>query len=91
MDLDLVSRECFFTVFLGSALSLYCLPFSLLLFCQQVVWDLEDSGPLFVFSSLPPFLVGVFIWIGTPWAKGGMLARDMARMACMACGLKLRA
>jgi len=55
------------------------LPFSLLLFCQQVVWDLEDSGPLFVFSSLPPFLIGLSILFGTPWAKGGVLARDLAR------------
>ena len=55
------------------------LPFSFLLFCQQVVWDLEDSGPSFVFSFLPPFLIGLFTLFGTPWAKGGVLARDLAR------------
>ena len=55
------------------------LPFTLLLFCQQVVWDLEDSGPSFVFSSLPPFLIGLFTLFGTPWAKGGVLARNLAR------------
>jgi hypothetical protein len=36
-------------------------------------------GPLFVFSSLPPFLLGLFTLFGTPWAKGGVLARDLAR------------
>jgi len=55
------------------------LPFSFLLFCQQVIWDLEDSGPLFVFSSLPPFPIGLSTLFGTPWAKGGVLARDLAR------------
>jgi len=55
------------------------LPFYLLLFCQQVVWDLEDSGPLFIFYSLSPFLIGLFTLFGTPWANGGVLARDLAR------------
>jgi len=54
------------------------LPFSLL-FCQQVVWDLEDSGPSFVFFSLSPFLIGRFTLFGTPGAKGEVLARDLAR------------
>jgi len=37
------------------------------------------SGPSFVFPSLPPFVIGLFTLFGTPWAKGGVLARDLAR------------
>jgi len=68
------SRGSIFLLHFGSFL-----PFSFFLFCQKIVWDLEDSGPSFVFSSLPPFPIGLSTLFGTPWAKGGVLARDLAR------------
>jgi hypothetical protein len=55
-------------------------------------WDLEDSGPSFVFSSLPPNQIGLSTLFGTPRAKGGALARDLAQWLfwCLAQGLGMR-
>jgi hypothetical protein len=72
LDLDLVSGECFFV-------RVQVFPYLSFSFVNRLFGTRRISGPSFVFSSLPPFLLGLFTLFGTPWAKGGVLARDLAR------------
>jgi len=71
--LNLVSKECFFVTF-------RVFPSLLFSFANRLFGTWRISGPSFVLSSLPPFLIGLFTLFGTPWAKGGVLARDLARL-----------
>jgi len=54
-------------------LSLLCVSFVNRLFGTRRI-----AGPLVVVSSLLHFLIRLFTLFGTPWAKGGVLARDLA-------------
>jgi hypothetical protein len=47
-------------------------------FVNRLFGTWRISGPSFVFSSLPPFLIGLSTLFGMPWARGGVLARDLA-------------
>jgi len=72
LGLDLVSGECFFV-------RVQVFPYLSFSFVNRLFGTWRISGPSFVFSSLLPFLIGLFTLVGTPWAKGGVLARDLAR------------
>jgi hypothetical protein len=72
LGLGLVSEECYF----GRVQVIPYLSFS---FVDRLFGTWRISWPSFVFSSLPLFLIGLFTLFGTPWAKGGVLARDLAR------------
>ena len=56
-----------------------CLPLLSFSFVNRLFGTWRISGPSFVFSSLPPFPIGLSTLFGTPWAKVGVLARDLAR------------
>jgi len=62
------NTKCFFVKVQVFSLSSF-------LFCQQVIWNLEDFRAFVCFLFSPPILIGLFTLFGTPWAKGGVLAR----------------
>jgi hypothetical protein len=68
LDLDLVSEDCF-------CVRVQVFPYLSFSFVTRLFGTWRISGPLFVFSSLPPFLIGLSTLFGTPWAKGGVLTK----------------
>jgi hypothetical protein len=71
LGLDLVSGECFFV-------RVQVFPYLSFSFVNRLCGTWRISGPSYVFPSLPPFVIGLFTLFGTPWAKGGVLAWDLA-------------
>jgi hypothetical protein len=74
LGLDLVSGECF-------CVSVQVFPYLPISFANRLFGTWRISGPSFVFSSLPPFLIGLSTLFGTPWAKGGVLTKGFGLQA----------
>jgi hypothetical protein len=70
LGLDLVSGECSFV-------RVQVFPYLSFSFVNRLCGTWEDFRA-FV-CSLPPYVIGLFTMFGTPWAKGGVLERDLAR------------
>jgi hypothetical protein len=72
LGLDLVSGECFFV-------RVQVFPYLSFSFVNRLFGTWRIQGLRLFSLSLSPFLIGLFTLFGTPWAKGGVLARDLAR------------
>jgi len=74
LGLDLVLGECF-------CVRVQVFPYLFCSFVNRLFGTWRISGPSFVFSSLPPFLIGLSTLFGTPWAKGGVLTEGFGPQA----------